>query len=133
VVVKRIAAAALVAALAVSIPVASAAPEKVKSKITMKVELPFKATVKRGSTLFHGKVKADRDACVPGRPVTLYREPEGGGAKQEVGTTETDANGKWEVIVLAFSPGDYYAQVAKTEAGNKICLGAKSNVYHREI
>lgn len=119
-----------IVAFAVAQPATAAAPKKVKTTITQKVDLPFRAQASaRGETRFYGKVKSKKDACEMGREVILYRTPLEGGPKTEVDSDESSKDGDWEVLVQAFLPGNYYAKVTEVRKGNKLCLADKSASY----
>ena len=93
----------------------------VKIESTLKMRESFPA--------FHGRVKSDNEACVYPRRVKLFKEKRNGGRKL-LGKDQTDAEGKWEVIVDPLKSGVYFAVVKKREEGTAgtiyVCLRDRS-------
>jgi hypothetical protein len=80
---------------------------------------------------FHGRVKAENDACVESREVKLFKERRNG-SKKLLGKTASDPEGKWEVIVDPLKSGAYFAVVRRREEGTAgttfVCERDKSPV-----
>ena len=73
---------------------------------------------------FDGAVSSDRGRCVRNRTIEVFRETAGDDAL--IGTTTTDAEGNWELVLAGDADvGDYYA-VAKRKK-------LRRNANHRHI
>jgi hypothetical protein len=78
---------------------------------------------------FHGRLIATNDACEQLRTVKLFKERRNGG-KKLLGTTTSDLEGKWQVLVDPLASGAYFAVAQRREEGTAgtifVCERGKS-------
>ena len=85
---------------------------------TQVVKIRSKVTIAEQALRFHGKVVSPKAACEQGRKVKLKRET--AGKDQVMGTSTTDAQGRWEVQISGFagvSLSHFYARVRRRAEG----------------
>jgi hypothetical protein len=87
--------------------------------------------LRNNAPAFHGRIVSDNDACEQGRSVKLFKERRNGG-KKLLGTTTSDLEGKWQVLVDPLSSGAYFAVAQRREEGTAgtifVCERAKSRI-----
>jgi hypothetical protein len=110
---------AALAALAVTGPAMATRTVHIASEIKLRNHAPA----------FHGRIVSDNSACEQGRSVKLFKEKRNGG-KKLLGTTISDLEGKWAVLVDPLSSGAYFAVAQKRKEGTAgtifVCDRAKS-------
>jgi hypothetical protein len=82
------------------------------------VKIRSKVTIAEEDLRFHGRVISPKAACEQGRKVKLKRVTSG--PDQVMGTSTTDAQGRWEVQVSGFagiSLSRFYARVRRRAEG----------------
>ncbi len=98
---------------------------------TNTVEIDSQIVLRESFPAFHGKVKSSNAACTQDRRVKVFKKKRSGGRKL-LGKTQTDLNGKWEVIVDPLSSGAYLAVVKQRSEGTAgtvfVCLRDRSQV-----
>ena len=79
---------------------------------------------------FFGKVRSDVPKCERRRKIGLYRRASGGGFDL-IGTTRSDAEGRWE-ITRNDKPGftKYLVKAAADRKGDTLCLRATDKESH---
>ena len=112
-------AAAGLLALAVTVPAMATQTVHISSEIKLRNHAPA----------FHGRIVSANSACEEGRSVKLFKQKRNGG-KKLLGTTVSDLEGKWAVLVDPLSSGAYFAVAQKREEGTAgtifVCDRAKS-------
>jgi hypothetical protein len=86
---------------------------------TRTVKIPSKVTIASNGAVMHGHVESPNSACIEGRKVKLKRVISGG-RDQVMGTSTTNANGRWRVTVSGFagvSLAHFYARVRRRAEG----------------
>jgi hypothetical protein len=87
---------------------------------------PTKVTISKHDPRFHGRVTADRRACVADRRIRLFHEYN----KEDVlvAKTRTDKDGKWKIHRPGAKIGIYYVKAnrVKTESGAIKCGPGRS-------
>ena len=95
------------------------------------VHIESEIKLRNNAPAFHGRIVSDNDACEQGRSVKLFKERRNGG-KRLLGTTTSDLDGKWQVLVDPLSSGAYFAVAQKREEGTAgtifVCDRAKSRI-----
>jgi hypothetical protein len=85
--------------------------------------------IRNNAPAFHGRIVSDNDACEQGRSVKLFKERRDG-SKKLLGTTTSDLDGKWQVLVDPLKSGVYFAVAQKRKEGTAgtifVCDRAKS-------
>ncbi|MFI5025637.1 MAG: hypothetical protein ACHQCI_02650 [Solirubrobacterales bacterium] len=124
----------VVAGGALALPLhASAHEARYASKVTLKD--PQYAPPKRGQFKYSGKVTSESAKCVEGRYVRLFRKTPGS-PLSELGNDDTDANGKWSMVLNVNMPGRLYAVVDKDIRGSPghvhTCKSAQSDYVNFE-
>ena len=113
--VRRLAAFAVLVALAAVALVPATASSAGKNSTKIVVSLKFPA--------FHGSLTSPRPACLGSRKVKLYRKRSG--KTKQLGKDTSEDNGKWAIPVgKNLTSGEYFATVAKRGK----CKAAKSQV-----
>jgi hypothetical protein len=112
-------AAAAMLALAATVP----------AMATQTVHIQSETKIRNHAPAFHGRITSPNSACEEGRSVKLFKERRNGG-KKLLGTTISDLDGKWAVLVDPLSSGAYFAVAQKREEGTAgtifVCDRAKS-------
>jgi hypothetical protein len=95
------------------------------------VHITSEIKLRNNAPAFHGRIVSDNDACEQSRSVKLFKERRNGG-KKLLGTTTSDLEGKWQVLVDPLSSGAYFAVGQKREEGTAgtvfVCDRAKSRI-----
>ncbi len=110
---------ALFAALALASPVAAGPYENFDTKVGINGKYPA----------FSGKLNSGSAFCKAHRPVKLWRLKTG--ADKPLGSTTSDASGRWAIDVSAtLGSGAYYAGVTSKKSAEVAiaCRGGKSKV-----
>jgi hypothetical protein len=98
---------------------------------TQTVHISSEIKIRNHAPAFHGRIVSDNDACEQGRSVKLFKERRNGG-KRLLGTTTSDLEGKWAVLVDPLSSGAYFAVAQRREEGTAgtifVCDRAKSRI-----
>jgi hypothetical protein len=98
---------------------------------TNTVEIDSEIVLRESFPAFHGKVKSSNAACTQNRRVKVFKKRRNGGRKL-LGKSQTDLNGKWQVIVDPLSSGAYLAVVKKRSEGTAgtifVCLRDRSQI-----
>jgi hypothetical protein len=106
-------------ALAIAVPAAATQTVHIQSEIKIRNHAPA----------FHGRITSSNDACEEGRSVRLFKERRNGGRKL-LGTTVSDLEGKWQVLVDPLASGAYFAVAQRRSEGTAgtifVCDRAKS-------
>jgi hypothetical protein len=106
-------------ALAIVVPAAATQTVHIQSEIKIRNHAPA----------FHGRITSSNDACEEGRSVRLFKERRNGGRKL-LGTTVSDLEGKWQVLVDPLASGAYFAVAQRRAEGTAgtifVCDRAKS-------
>jgi hypothetical protein len=98
---------------------------------TRTVHIASEIKLRNHAPAFHGRIVSDNGACEQGRSVKLFKEKRNGG-KKLLGTTISDLEGKWQVLVDPLSSGAYFAVAQRREEGTAgtifVCDRAKSRI-----
>jgi hypothetical protein len=98
---------------------------------TRTVHISSETKIRKHFPAFHGRIVSDNSACEEGRSVKLFKEKRNGG-KKLLGTTVSDLEGKWQVLVDPLSSGAYFAVAQRREEGTAgtifVCDRAKSRI-----
>ena len=96
---------------------------------TNTVKIDSKVKIRDRAPAFHGKVTADNNACAEQRRVKLFKKRRSGQRKL-LGSTQSDDQGKWAVLVDPLKSGAYFAVARKRREGTAgtifVCKRAKS-------
>ena len=119
------------AALASTALAVTAAPAFAGGQPGQTVTIDSTIILRQHFPAFHGRVKADNDACIEQRTVKLFKLRRRGDRKL-LGTTTTDNAGKWQVNVEPLKSGAYFAVVKKETQGTAgtiyVCARDKSKI-----
>jgi hypothetical protein len=98
---------------------------------TQTVHIASEIKLRNHAPAFHGRIVSDNDACEQGRSVKMFKQKRNGG-KKLLGTTTSDLEGKWQVLVDPLSSGAYFAVAQKRKEGTAgtifVCDRAKSRI-----
>lgn len=79
---------------------------------------------------FRGTVASSKEACETKRMVSLYRiDP---GADVLVGSDETNARGKWQIVLDKPNTNDFFARVEQRQIGSGKCRADRSPDFHHD-
>ncbi len=113
---------AVTVAAALSVPVLAAGQGET-------VEIDGVVKIRNHAPAFHGRIVADNDACAEQRTVKMF-ERKRSGERRQLGTTSSDFDGKWQVLVDPLKSGSYFAVAPRREQGTAgtiyVCLRLKS-------
>jgi hypothetical protein len=119
---------ALIAVATVGLVALLAVPTLAQTQTT---HIASEIKIRNNFPAFHGRIVSNNDACEQGRSVKLFKEKRNG-SKKLLGTTTSDLEGKWQVLVDPLKSGAYFAVAQKREEGTAgtifVCDRAKSRI-----
>lgn len=130
--ISRGAAIAAAAGLVAAIGAGSAGGHTARYDTNVKLKERAPTMMKRGEFAYAGRVLSVKHQCEVGRQITLYEDEPGPVPPEAVGTTETDAEGKYSIVLQINPPSRYHTKASKSSSGGSghehTCKAGKSNI-----